>query len=384
MKTERGYVISEAQAQVLGQLPAPTLNAAGECVPSNFSFDNAADKTSGWQPARRNGTPNYDQFLLLWGIYHFGERAGSDKRPWCQDRQFIAKAWQSAIHSTPTGILSEADLRAFIRVVDGELKGQSQGMPPLAYGRLRWNACTPATSTAMSAIATCALRIPDEDLDPPEGAPPVDPRPRLKLDAAKLKLGTSRANLLSTLPVLCAPQDERGILCKGKPSVRDQCASHFADLEATEKRVPELDKPAPDEPTARRRLERFQIEVGMRRTYLSRLNACKRQYEDSAERHSDIQFAGEPLAEMALSFTDDVLRKIDLRPVDWHAVIRLLKMTYGEPSTVRRTQMVAEDDKAGLVPVGPSVVSGMHWRLQHNTAITVRGEWITFSCAEGC
>ena len=81
MKTERGYVISETQAQVLGQLPAPTLNAAGECIPSNLSFENAADKTSGWQPTRRNGTPNYDQFLLLWGIYHFGERAGSDNDP---------------------------------------------------------------------------------------------------------------------------------------------------------------------------------------------------------------------------------------------------------------------------------------------------------------
>lgn len=402
IQAKSGYMVSEKVEQVIARLPAPKIQAQGACNASALGFENGAEWASGWNKA------GYTNYLLMWGVYHFGDRVGSRKPPFCQDLQFIGQAWQSALGVKPSGKLSEADLQAFIRLADGgdtrlaitreradkpvvengqvvppeELLARNREASDLDYGRIRWKQCA-LNMTAYVTIARCTLDIPDKELTPARSGPVPDTRRKVNADLATFKLGSRVAELARQLPpALCNTNDPQKMTCKGRPTEDDYCKE---PLDAINK-VREMVRAFEEVPYGIRLsdsfLERFQTGTGSLRRWLPALEACKSQYSISAERESDVVFRGLALEKAALIFENGALQQIDFRPANEGELISTIKRMYGEPTSVQRSQYIEKNWYGIVQHASPEFISSMRWE-SGSTSIYIRNGW-TSICLKMC
>lgn len=402
IKAKSGYVVSDKVEQVIARLPAPKIQAQGPCNPSSLGFENGAEWASGWNKA------GYTNYLLMWGIYHFGDRVGSRKPPFCQDLQFTGQAWQSALGAKPSGKLSEADLQAFIRLAEGgdtrltitrerannpvvengrvvppeEVLARNREASDLDYGRIRWKLCA-LNLTAYVTIARCTLDIPDKELAPAGRVPAPDTRRSVKADLAAIKLGSRTADLVRQLPpALCNTNDQQKMTCRGRPSEDDYCKEPLEAINKVREMVSAYEKVPDGIRLSDSFLERFQTGTGSLRRLLPALEACKSQYRISAERASDVVFRGLALEKADLIFENGALQQIDLRPVNEGDLISTIKRVYGEPTSVKRSQYI-EENRFGIVQyASPEFISSMRWE-SGSTSIYIRNGW-TSLCLKMC
>jgi len=408
IQAKSGYMVSEKVEQVIARLPAPKIQAQGACNASALGFENGAEWASGWNKA------GYTNYLLMWGIYHFGDRVGSRKPPFCQDLQFIGQAWQSALGAKPSGKLSEADLQAFIRLADGgdtrlaitreradkpvvengqvvppeELLARNREASDLDYGRIRWKQCA-LNMTAYVTIARCTLDIPDKELTPARSGPAPDPRRRVKADAAPFKLGSDFGKVLKQLPpALCDTHEEDGdtvIACRKRPTEDEYCQAQSKAIDKIRNMVHSIAEVPPGIPLSSDFIERLQKGTGTLRRLIPELDFCKAQYQVSAEKDSDIIFNRHTLTQMDLHFNGQRLNVISVIPEDSQSFYRWIIRQYGEnTSYIQQDTMIRETDATGftLTRPGPSFIETMYWDIG-SMRIRTHKSWFSF-CSFKC
>ena len=105
----------------IAAMPNPAANplrADGKCVDQPVRFVSAVDKSqAGWL------LPGYDVRFRHWALKHYGQRAGFKEAHLCFDGDFAVRAWQRALGHTETGIMTRAEAKTLVDIVDTHEKG---------------------------------------------------------------------------------------------------------------------------------------------------------------------------------------------------------------------------------------------------------------------